>query len=77
MQVDDVKAVLAALEKAGSKKVRDGYARYGIVAAKAFGVRMGEIQELAKGYGKDHELAAALWDSGVYEARMMAAYLDE
>jgi 3-methyladenine DNA glycosylase AlkD len=40
-------------------------------------VPMGEIQKLAKGYGKSHALAAKLWASGWYEARMMAAYVDE
>jgi len=72
-----VEAALAALKRAGTKKHADGHARYGIVAAKAFGVRMGEIQKLAKGYGKSHALAAKLWASGWYEARMMAAYVDE
>ena len=65
-----VEVVLAALKRAGTAKHRDGHARYGIVAAKAFGVPMGEIQKLAKGYGKSHDLAAKLWASGWYEARM-------
>jgi 3-methyladenine DNA glycosylase AlkD len=69
--------VLAALKRAGSTNVRDGYARYGIEARKAFGIPMGTIQKLAKQYGKSHALAAALWKSGWYEARMMAAYVDE
>lgn len=77
MQQVKVEAVLAALEKVGSTKVRDGYLRYGIVADKAYGVPMAVIQKLAKGYGKDHALATALWDTGVYEARMMAAYIGE
>jgi len=69
--------VLATLERAGTKSHREGHARYGIVAPKAFGVKMGEIQKLAKGYGKSHVLAKGLWASGWYEARMMAAYVDE
>lgn len=69
--------VLAALKRAGSAKVRDGYARYGIETRKAYGIPMGTIQKLAKHYGKSHALAAALWQSGWYEARMMAAYVDE
>jgi 3-methyladenine DNA glycosylase AlkD len=38
---------------------------------------MGRIQALAKELGKSHELALALWDTGRYEARMLAAYVDE
>jgi 3-methyladenine DNA glycosylase AlkD len=73
----DVATVLAALERAGTAKQRDSMARYGIVAPNAYGVSVATIQKLAKGYGKNHALAAALWASGVYEARMMASFVDE
>jgi len=73
----DVAPVLAALKRAGTAKNRDGLARYGITATNAYGVPVGTIQKLAKGYGKNHALAIALWESGVYEARMMAAFVDE
>ncbi len=61
----------------GSKGGRDGLARYGIQAPKAFGVPMAKIQKLAKQLGRDHQLAAALWKSGWYDARLLAAYVDE
>jgi len=35
------------------------------------------IQRLAKRMGRDHDLAAALWETGWYEARMLAAYVDD
>ena len=38
---------------------------------------MGTMQPYAKKLGKDHELALALWDTGWYEARMLAAFVDE
>ncbi len=38
---------------------------------------MANIQSIAKLLGKSHEVAAGLWDTGCYEARMMAAYVDE
>jgi len=34
-------------------------------------------QKLAKRLGRSHDLAAELWKSGIYEARMLAAYVDE
>jgi 3-methyladenine DNA glycosylase AlkD len=71
------KAAVASLKRLGSKKVRDGMARYAIPSDKAFGVPMNRIQKLAKNLGKDHELAQALWDTGWYEARLLAAYVDE
>jgi 3-methyladenine DNA glycosylase AlkD len=68
---------LAWLEKAGSQKGRDDIARFGIPSGKAFGVPMNRIQALAKELSKSHELALALWDSNRYEARLLAAYVDE
>ena len=52
-------------------------ARYGIVAEKAFGVSMVGIHQLAKRVGKDHALAAELWETGWYEARLLAAFVDD
>ena len=72
-----IDAVLASLERRGTKRTREGMARYGIVAPKAFGVSVGVLKELAKPLGRDHELAAALWDTGWYEARMLAGFIDD
>jgi 3-methyladenine DNA glycosylase AlkD len=68
---------LAWLKKHSSKAVRDGMARYAIPNEHALGVRMGDIQKLARQLGRDHALALALWKTGVYEARMLTAYVDE
>jgi 3-methyladenine DNA glycosylase AlkD len=69
--------VLKWLEKKGSRRYRDGLARYGIVAPKAFGVPVGTMLKFAKKHGKDHALAAELWESGWYEARLLAAMVDD
>lgn len=68
---------LATLEAQGSEENRAGMARYGIVAAKVFGVSVANIRALAKQIGRDHELADALWRSGWYEARLLAAFVDD
>jgi len=73
----EVKSALAWLERQGTRRVRDGMARYGIPSDKAFGVSVGAIQRLAKRLGRNHALAAELWESGFYEARMLAAFVDE
>lgn len=73
-----VRAVLVSLERLSRKKFReDMESRYGIVVKKAWGVPMNAIQKVAKGLGKDHDLALALWDTGWYEARIVAAYVDD
>ena len=73
----DVQAALASLRKMSTKRDRDNLARFGITASKAFGVSMANIQVLAKRLGRNHELAAALWDTGWYEARMLTSFVDE
>lgn len=70
-------AAVAELKRLGTKKTRDGMARYAIPSDNAFGVMVGQIRELAKRLGRNHELAQALWDSGWYEARMLATFVDE
>lgn len=72
------KAAVARLEKMGSGRVREeALLRYGITAPRSFGVKMGPIQALAKELGTDHALAAALWKTGWYEARLLCAYVDD
>ena len=70
--------VIAALEAAASAKVRDEMApRYGIVTDRAIGVPMAAMQRIAKPLAPDHALAAALWDTGWYEARTVACLIDD
>jgi 3-methyladenine DNA glycosylase AlkD len=65
------------LRKHSSKAARDGMLRYAIPNEHALGVRMGDIQKLGKQLGRDRRLARELWKTGVYEARMLCAYVDE
>jgi 3-methyladenine DNA glycosylase AlkD len=69
--------VIEWLKRKGTKGTRDGMARYGIPSDKAFGVPVGVMKRYAASLGRSHELAAALWESGWYEARMIASFLDE
>jgi 3-methyladenine DNA glycosylase AlkD len=52
-------------------------ARYGIPSDNALGVSVADIRLLAKRLGRNHQLAAALWDTGVYEARMLTSFVAE
>ncbi|MEX2177862.1 MAG: DNA alkylation repair protein [Gemmatimonadaceae bacterium] len=69
------RAILATLERKGTKRNREGMARYSIVAKKAYGVSVADIRTIAKQHGRDMALARALWNTGWYEARMMAAFV--
>jgi 3-methyladenine DNA glycosylase AlkD len=74
---DEVQSALTWLEQHSTKRDRENLARFGITASKAFGVSMANIQVLAKRLGRNHALAAALWDTGWYEARMLTSFVDE
>ena len=77
MAVMTTAEVLAWLEKRGTRANRDGMARYGIVARKVFGVPMRTLLILRKRIGVDHDLALALWKTGWYEARLLAALIGD
>jgi 3-methyladenine DNA glycosylase AlkD len=68
---------LEQLERLGTKAQRAAMERYAIPSENAFGVPMNRIQALAKTLGRDHAVAEALWKDGRYEARILAAYVDE
>jgi len=74
---EDVQAALAALERMSTKRDRDNLVRFGITATRPFGVSMANLKVLAKRLGRNHELAAGLWDTGRYEARMLATLIDD
>jgi 3-methyladenine DNA glycosylase AlkD len=68
--------VVAWLERTGTKSHRDGMSRYAIPNDKAFGIPVGTLRQYAKRLGRNHELAAALWDAEWYEARMLATFVE-
>ena len=70
-------AAVQWLRAHGSAKFRDGLARYGLPAEKAFGVPVGTIQKYGRSLGRDHALARALWKTGWTDARMLAAFVGE
>ena len=69
--------VLAWLEQRGTRRNVAGMARYGIVARHVYGVSVGTLRQLAKRVGKDHPLSLALWETGWYEARLLAAMIGD
>lgn len=68
---------LVWLEAHSSKATREGMARYAIPSEHAYGVAMKDIKALGKTLGRDQALAAALWSTGVYEARMLASFVGD
>jgi 3-methyladenine DNA glycosylase AlkD len=69
--------VLQTLQCLADADVRDSMKRFGINVDRAHGISTPQLKALARKIGRDHDLAAALWDSGVFEARALAALIDE
>ncbi len=74
---DGVQAALLALEKMSTARDLANLTRFGITATRPFGVSMASLKLLAKRLGPNHDLAARLWDTGRYEARMLATLVDD
>jgi 3-methyladenine DNA glycosylase AlkD len=53
-----------------------GMAKFGINPENTYGIAMPVLRKMAKEIGKDHELALKLWNTGIHEARILAALID-
>ena len=72
-----VESALVWLKRHSTKSTRDGMARFAIPSDHAYGVSMKDIKALGRTIGCDHALAAALWETEVYEARMLASFVGD
>jgi len=73
----DVEQVLAQLKALGNPDNVAGMARFGINPQNTLGVSMPALRQMAKQIGKDHALAGRLWATGIHEARILAALIDD
>lgn len=74
MTVDEA---LDALRAVASEPTRIGLLRYGIPNDRALGVSLVDIRAIAKRIGTDHTLACQLWATGVYDARLLTAFVGD
>lgn len=72
---DQVEAALTWLKKHSTRAARDGMSRYAIPSDNAYGVAMKDIKALGKQLGQRNDLVVALWETGVYEARMLVSFV--
>lgn len=72
----EARAIVLALQAAGTEENRAGMAHFGITGNTA-GVSLAAMKPIVRRYRRNHDLAAALWASGLHEARIMACDLDE
>lgn len=55
----------------------EGMARYGMTTEGRLGVSIPNLRKMAKEIGKNHKLALDLWRTGITEARILAAMVDD
>ncbi|MEO8596532.1 MAG: DNA alkylation repair protein [Candidatus Solibacter sp.] len=72
-----VSEVLAELRGHANAENVAGMARFGISSTGTLGVAVPVIRALAKRAGRDPQLAAELWDTGVHEARILATMIGD
>ena len=69
--------VIAELHRHANPDNVEGQARFGIETKTALGISVPTLRAIAKRCGADHKLAVALWDSGIHEARHIAAMVED
>jgi 3-methyladenine DNA glycosylase AlkD len=73
----DVEEMVGRLEALANPKNVARMARYGINRKGMLGVPLPTLRKLAREAGRDHELALRLWDTGIHEARILAALVGD
>ncbi len=68
--------MLSRLRALANPRNVEGMARFGINPEGTLGVSVKDLRRLARGQ-RDHELARGLWASGIHEARILAALVDD
>ncbi|PIW39884.1 MAG: DNA alkylation repair protein [Chloroflexi bacterium CG15_BIG_FIL_POST_REV_8_21_14_020_46_15] len=72
-----VEEVLEKLKSNSRPDQLEGMARYGMAVERRLGVSIPDIRKIAKELGKDNKLALELWKTGIAEARIIAAMIDD
>lgn len=72
-----VPSILSELRAQKNPRNVAGMARFGITTENTLGIAIPTLRTMAKRIGKDHALSLQLWKSGIHEARILAAFVDD
>jgi len=72
----DANDLVAELRALANPANVEGMARFGISRNGTLGISVTALRRIARGIEPDHALAAALWASGIHEARMLATIVE-
>jgi 3-methyladenine DNA glycosylase AlkD len=73
MQLEEILAQLQALANPDAVA---GMTRFGINPSGTLGISIPDLRRLGRGL-RDHDLAEQLWATGIHEARILAAYIED
>lgn len=73
----DATQVLDELRAQADPRTVEGMTRVGINPRATLGVQIPSLQKMARKIGSSHEIAAQLWASGLHEARILAAMVED
>jgi 3-methyladenine DNA glycosylase AlkD len=68
---------LERLRAAARPEALDAMARFGLTGAGRLGLAVPTLRALAREFGRDHQLALALWDTGIPDAQILAGMVAE
>jgi 3-methyladenine DNA glycosylase AlkD len=71
------KEVMELLHSRAKPENLEGMAKFGITGDKRLGLSMPELRKLGKSIGKDHKMALELWATGIQDAMILAALVDD
>jgi 3-methyladenine DNA glycosylase AlkD len=69
--------ILKHLKSLSNADAVAGMARFGINPQNTLGISIPVLRKLAREIGTSHTLANQLWVSGIHEARILAAFIDD
>jgi 3-methyladenine DNA glycosylase AlkD len=72
-----VESVIREIRAKGNAESVKAMAKFGISSTNTLGISIPMLRSMAKRIGTDHELAQGLWKSGIHEAKIMAAMVDD
>lgn len=77
MENHTVNSIISALKSHAQSGAIAGMSRYGIRTKKIIGVPAPFLHNLARKIGKNHQLAQQLWSTSIYDARILAALIED
>lgn len=70
-------ALIRELRSKADPRAVEGMARFGISSKNTLGLSVPTLRAMSKRIGRDHSLAEDLWRSGIHEARILAAMVED